>query len=187
MKRIIIAGIAGGIVMFLWGAILHMLLPVGGMGIKTLPDEDTVVAAFKQSISEPGLYFFPGMDMSRKLTPEEQKAWEEKYAAGPTGILVYQPHGGTELTAGPLLTEVASDIVAALLLAWVISLMVASYAARFLAAAILGLFAWLTLSISYWNWYGFPGSFILAEGIDQVIGWGLSGLVTAKIVRPRAA
>jgi hypothetical protein len=71
MKKILIAGILGGIVAFLWSSFAHMVLPTGDMGVRSLPGEDAIVAAMKQSIHEPGLYFFPGMDMSRKLTPEE--------------------------------------------------------------------------------------------------------------------
>ncbi|HXU11392.1 MAG TPA: hypothetical protein VN898_05460 [Candidatus Binatia bacterium] len=64
--------------------------------------------------------------------------------------------------------------------------MAARYWPRVLAVALLGVFAWLSLSVSYWNWYGFPASFILAEGIDQAVGWTLGGLAIARIVPPRA-
>ena len=36
--RILIAGVIGGLVMFMWGAVAHMMLPIGEMGMK-LPTE----------------------------------------------------------------------------------------------------------------------------------------------------
>lgn len=51
------------------------------------------------------------------------------------------------------------------------------------AVAGLGLFAWISISLSYWNWYAFPADFVVAEGIDQVAGWFLAGLAVAKTAR----
>jgi hypothetical protein len=61
-----------------------------------------------------------------------------------------------------------------------------SYLARVLAATCFGLFAWLAISISYWNWYRFDPKFTLSEGIEQTVGWFLAGLVMAAIVKRRA-
>ena len=182
MKRIAIAAIAGGVIVFVWSSIAHVLLPLGEMGISTLPNEAPFIAALKGS--KDGLYFFPGMDMSHKPTPEEQKAWEAKVQAGPTGILVYSERGEA-MSPRQLGSEFLSNVLAALVAAWIASLLAAPYGRRVLAIALLGLFAWLSLTVSYWIWYRFPGSFILAEGITEVVGWLLAGLAIAKIV-PRA-
>jgi hypothetical protein len=184
MRRILIGGIAAGVVVFAWGAISHMLLPTGEMGIKRIPNEETVLGTLKDSIREPGLYFFPGMDMSRKPTPEEEKAWTERYQAGPTGILVYNPAGGSPLSPRQLLTELASNIAAALLAAWIVSQVSGGYGRRAILVMGMGLFAWLCLSVSYWNWYGFPAATTLSEAIDQVGGWLFGGLILAAIVKP---
>ena len=182
MKRIAIAAIAGGVIVFVWSAIAHMLLPIGEMGISTLTNEGPFIAALQGA--KDGLYFFPGMDMSRKPTPEEQKAWEAKVAAGPTGILVYHEKGEA-MSPRQLGSELVTNVLAALIAAWIASLLAAAYGRRVLAIALLGLFGWVSLSLSYWIWYGFPTSFILGEGITEVVGWFLAGLAIAKIV-PRA-
>lgn len=187
MKRILLAGVVGGVVIFVWSAFSHMVLPLGGMGLRELPNEDEVVATLRQSVPESGLYLFPGFDMRENSSPEQQQAWQAKYSAGPVGMLVYQRNGGEALSPRQLLTELASNVGAALLLAWVLSPIGGGYARRVLASAFLGLFAWLSISASYWNWYGFPGAFIAAEGIDQFIGWGLAGLAMAAIMKRRRA
>jgi hypothetical protein len=50
-------------------------------------------------------------------------------------------------------------------------------------STLLGLFAWLSISVSYWNWYGFTGAFTSAELIDQLGGWFFGGLVLAGMTR----
>ena len=183
MKRIVLAGIFAGLVVFIFSAIDHMALPTGHMGLKMLPQEEAVLAAMRPLISEPGLYLFPGMDMSKRPTPEEEKAWVAKYVAGPTGLLVYNPAGEQPMQPRQLSMELATDILAACIAAYLVSLTTASFGQRVLMVTLLGLFAWLSISVSYWTWYRFPTAFVLAEGIDQVGGWLCGGLVLATVFR----
>src|SRR6185295_9013897 len=53
--RIILAAIVGSIIVFVWSAVAHMVLPIGEMGVKSLPSEEKVVPALKDAIKEPGL------------------------------------------------------------------------------------------------------------------------------------
>ena len=98
-KKIVISGVLAGLAMFIWSAIAHMLLPIGEMGIKTIPNEDAVIAAMKANITEDGFYFIPGEGMAHaKTLPKDQQeaameAWQKKYEAGPRAILVYHPTG----------------------------------------------------------------------------------------------
>jgi hypothetical protein len=159
------------------------------MGFSTLPDEASVLAALKSSVPEAGLYIFPnpGMDMSRKPTPEEQAAWEARMQSGPTGLLVYNPTAGEGLSPRQLVSEFLTNVLAAAVAAFVASLIAAAYGRRVLVITLIALFGWLSLSVSYWIWYPFPGSFILAEGITEVMGWFLAGLAIARIVPPAGA
>src|SRR5256885_10635358 len=50
--------------------------PLGRMGLSTFAD-DSMVETFK-SVPASGMYYFPRMDMTRKPTAEEQKAYAEK-------------------------------------------------------------------------------------------------------------
>lgn len=163
-----------------------MALPLGEMGIKAIPDEEGVTNALRTSISEKGLYFFPGFDKSKPLSPSEQKAWEAKLNAGPSGIMVVTPSGGEAMTPKQLGTEFASNIVAALLAGILLSMTNLSYGKRVLFVTLLGVFGWITISVPYWNWYGFPTDFTLAALVEEAVGWFLAGLVLAAIVRPCA-
>jgi hypothetical protein len=183
MAKILLAGAVGGIVVFLWSAFTHMVLPTGEAGIRQIPNEDAVVGAMKESMREPGLYLFPGMDMHRKPTPEEKQAWAAKTAAGPTGFLVYHPTGSSVLSPKYFVTELVANIAAAILLALVLASVPASLGKRGIYGMLFGLFAWLSITVSYWNWYGFPGSFVGEEALDQIGGWLLGGLAIAALFK----
>lgn len=183
MKKVLLAGILGGLIAFVWSSIAHML-PTGHMGLSTLNEkEDAVLAALKSNVAQPGLYFFPGVEMSG-ATAEQRSAWEAKLKAGPYGLLLYHPNGGEAISPKQLLIEFLSTVLCGLIAAFVLASTVGTFGSRAITVALLGLFAWLAISISQWNWYGFPFAFIALDALDQIIGWLLAGLLMAKMIRP---
>jgi hypothetical protein len=74
--------------------------------------------------------------------------------------------------------------VAALLAAFVLSQVWSGYPMRVLVVTLMGIFGFASISVSYWNWYGFPTDFTAGEAITEIVGWFLAGLVMAAIVRP---
>ena len=91
--------------MFMWGAVSHMLTPVGEMGLKTIANEEPVVMSLQANLKEPGFYFVPGMDMSKEPTPEEEAAWTARYEKGPNAIVIYSPSRSPQLPDVPSSTE----------------------------------------------------------------------------------
>jgi hypothetical protein len=189
-KRIVLGGIVGGIVIFLWGFVSHMLLPLGEMGVHALPDEGSVVGPIRSTVKEPGFYMFPGMDHAKQPSEADQQAWAEKAKQGPYGVLIVRPQG-VEFAMGPLLlTEAGTNIISALLAALLLSQVRVgtSYWTRVGFVTLLGLFAFALDIVPYWNWYSFPADFVASELIEHVVAMLLCGLVLAAIVRtPKSA
>jgi hypothetical protein len=183
MKRMVLAGILAGVVVFVWSAVDHMVLAIGHWGVKTLPREEAALAALKAAVPEGGLYIFPGMDMSHRPTPEEYKAYEAKYVAGPTGLLVINMGGNAAMTSRQLSSELLTDILAGLIAAFVVSQTAAPFGRRVMIVMLMGMFGWFSISASYRIWYGFPTAYVLTEGIDQVAGWFLGGVAIAWMYR----
>ncbi len=183
--RLFIAAILGGIVMFVWGAFSHMVLNIYGTSMTPVPNETAVIAALKENIKEPGWYFVPGMDMTRQPTDEEMASFTEKYKAGPTASIIYQPVGSDLISPTQLGTEFVSNIAAAFIAALILSFAVVGFFRGAVISTLIGLTGWLSINVSYWNWYRFPTSFVTAELIDQAAGWFLSGLVIAFVMRHR--
>jgi len=187
MGRRLLAAIAGGIVVFIWSAVSHMALGLGSAGIRTLPNEERMAQAIRGVVTEPGLYFFPGMDPSRKMTPEEERAWTERYRRGPSGLMIVQPGGRDPMEPTQFVVELLADILAAGVAASLLAGLGGPLLARAGAVGLLGLFEWADLSVSYWNWYKFPTLYTGAALVEQVVGWTLAGLVMALMLRPRPA
>lgn len=185
MGRRLLAAIAGGLVVFVWSAVSHMALGLGSAGIRTIPNEERMAQAIRGVVTEPGLYFFPGLDPSRKMTPEEERAWTERYRRGPSGILVVQPAGREPMEPTQFVIELLADTLAAGVAAFILAGLGGPLLARAGAVGLLGVFEWADLSVSYWNWYKFPTLYTGAALVEQVVGWTLAGLVMALILRAR--
>ncbi|MGO9650062.1 MAG: hypothetical protein ACLPOO_18665 [Terriglobales bacterium] len=189
MKRVLLAGVLGGIAMFVWASIAHLALPLGRTGIKEIPNEQAVLSGMQAQLGgNSGLYAFPGMGLGPNPTREEENAamqqYEQKLAANPSGILIYHPPGAKALTPGQLVTEFLTEVAEALLLAWLLAqTSLATFASRMGFVTIAALMAAITTNIPYWNWYGFPSSYTIAYMSTQLIGYLLAGMVAAAILK----
>jgi hypothetical protein len=189
--RIILAGVLGGIAMFIWSSIAHMALPLGEAGIRELPKP--ALAALQTGLGEKsGLYLFPGLGVGENATHEQRseamKQMGERLARNPSGLLMYYPTGARPLTMGKLLsiefaTELFEAILAVLLLA---QTPIASFGGRAGFIFVVGILAAIATNVSYWNWYGFPGLYTAAYIFTQIVGFLCAGLVAALVLRKSA-
>jgi hypothetical protein len=188
-KRIVLAGVLGGLALFVWLSAAHMALGLGNKGMKDLPNEQAVMGTMHDNLPQSGFYFFPSLRVAKDASREQQnaamKAYEQKIAAGPSGILIYHPSGVKGLSAGQLLTEFGTNILQGLLAAILLSFATGlrSYASRFAFVVVAGFMAVITTNISYWNWYGFPGSYTIAYGFTEFVGYVCIGLVAAAVIK----
>lgn len=188
--RILIAGILGGILLFVWGGLYHDLLPFGEVGLKELPNDQAVVNTLKANIPGAGMYLFPTTGLPSDATHAQRMAKMEevnkRVATGPQGVLIYRPIG-RPLSAGMLVTECLTNILQALIIAFLLAKIGARrFASRLGFAFVIGLVAAITTNISLWNWYGFPSAWIISNIVYVVIGYFIVGLVTAAIVKANA-
>jgi hypothetical protein len=182
----LVATVAGAVTMFVWGAISHMVL-LEGVGFSRISDEERIVSALRSSLPGDGLYFLPSIDLRKSPSAEETAAFEARFRAGPTGMIVFHAAGDAPVSFRKLSIQFLSTLVAAGILSYVLSLTVAAYWTRVELASLLGAFGVFAISSIYWNWYGFPNAFLLAQGVDMVVGWSLAGAVIAKLNPPATA
>jgi hypothetical protein len=175
MKKILVAGVLGGLAMFAWEAVAHTFTPLGEMGLSTMPNEGAVRAALAAQLgAADGLYFFPAMQMGD--TPP----------AGPWGLLLYHP--AFAFSWSVMGWEVLVELVMGLALALLIGLAnVASFGRRMAIACLVGVSAAFAVSPSYTIWFGFPDAYTLAQMIVAFGDYVVGGIVIAALLRPRAA
>jgi hypothetical protein len=191
-KRVLLAGLLGGIAMFAWTSIAHMVLPLGDAGIKEMPNESAVLTVMSSQMgSAPGFYFFPGMGVGPNATRAQKKAamkdYQGKLDVNPSGILLYHPPGVKMMTGAMLGTEFLTELVEAFLVVFLLAqTRLRSLGARVGFVTLAGVLAAIATNISYWNWYGFPGKYTAAYILTQVLGFFCIGIIAALMMKGAA-
>jgi hypothetical protein len=190
--KILLAGILGGIVMFIWTSIAHMFLPLGEAGVGEIPNESAVLSAMQSNIGDQtGLYIFPGLGVGKNATRQEKneamKQSAAKASTGPSGILMY--HSTRRFNFGKLMgIEFGTELLEAILVVFLLAqTRIASFAGRVGFVLVAGILAAIATNVSYWNWYGFPDVYIASYMLIQVIGFFCVGIVAALMLRNTSA
>ena len=189
--RILLAGIVGGIAMFIWTSIAHMALPLGEAGINEIPNESAVLSAMQGNIGDKtGLYIFPGLGVSKNATREEKseamKQMQQRIAANPSGILMYHPPGRPFAFGKSLVVEFSTEVLQAILVIWLLAqTRIGSLGGRVGFVLIAGILAAITTNVSYWNWYGFPGVYTASYILIEIVGFFLVGVAAGLVLRKR--
>ena len=186
--RILLAALAGAIAMFIWSAIAHMATPLATIGFSHMKNEPAVLQAMTSEnvAAKPGLFIFPWTD------PHDPKMMD-KYAAlaktHPTGMLLYRPVGqqmGGDMTP-MLIKEFLKQFAQALIAAWIVSMIAAGFVTRVGVVTAIGASAGIATNVSYWNWYGYPTDYTLAQITIEVISALVAGLAIAAVMNRRTA
>jgi hypothetical protein len=90
--------------------------------------------------------------------------------------------GGTRDMGQAMLLTVMSNILAAALATWLLLQTASlSYWCRVGFVVVVALTTGVVAHVPYWTWWKFSTSFTLVEFADLLVGWGLAGLVIAKV------
>ena len=189
--RILIAGIVGGILMFTMGAVGHMVFQLQGRAMSQFPDEEAFIDQVRGHNFKPGMYGFPESTPEMEKDPQGYEKLNERYKTGPSGMLVIVPPGQDMMSSETLGMELVANTLAALLAAWIVSLLAANvnFFQRWGVLFLMGVIGWLSLSASYGIWYRFPPQFVHDELYCAMLEWAVAGAAIAAIVRrsPAAA
>ena len=191
MSRNLAGGIVGGIILFMWGFLAWTVLPIHSSTIRNLQNEDAVISALQQSIDTKGMYFFPARPHAHgSPSPEEEKAWAEKYERGPIGMIMYDPQGSNPMMPMQMITGVIINILSALIVAWFLSrstAVVSSYISRVAYCGMFGVFITVAAHLLTWNWLLQPNDWIAGLIVDDLVAWLLAGAGIAAFVKKSAA
>jgi hypothetical protein len=189
MKKTLLGGLVGGIILFVWSFLAWVVLPLHTTTLHPIANEDAVVAALKPALPAKGVYPLranPGMGADKAT----QDAWMAKMSQGPTGLIVYNPAGVDPMMAGQMGTGIVLDILSALVVSWLLTRSTAfssPYMTRVMFCGVFAIFATVFDYLTMWNWMGYPGDFTSALIVDALIAWLLAGLGIAAIVKSTPA
>jgi hypothetical protein len=176
--RILIAGVLGGIAMFIWASIAHVATPLARMGLKAVPNEAAVSAAMHKNLGDkPGLYFIPFATDTDQKTMAQQEA---RLKVEPSALLAYQPPGANRF-GRQLGVEFTLEVIESILTAAVL-VVAAGFAQRLALAVMVGVVAAIATNFSYWNWYGFSFDYTLANAFTELVKFVVAGVVIALVL-----
>ena len=189
MNRIFLAGLLGGIAMFIWTSIAHMALPLGETGVREIANESIVLDAMQANIGDQsGLSYFPGLGVgpnpTREQKSEAMKKMDKALAHHPSGILIYHPAGSRPFKMASLSSvEFVMELIKAFLAVFLLAqTRLTSYGARVCFVTVIGVIAAIATNVSYWNWCGFPSNYTAAYAACNSVCVGCASrvLVAAK-------
>jgi len=188
-KALLLGGLLGGLVLFVWGSISWMVLPWHLMTLEKFKDEATVAQALSANAGVSGVYLLPNPHKHDPGMTEEQKKAEEaegvkRMVQGPFMFAAVSLSGAGNM-GHPLLITLLGNILSALLATWMLLKTIGlRYMGRVGFIMLIALTAAMVAYLPGWTWWRFSTSFTSVGVADLLIGWFLAGLVIAKVTSP---
>ncbi len=187
MARIGIAGLVGGIVYFVWGMLVWMVIPLHMPTISGLPDEARLTEVLKAQGLESGVYVAPWSDNEADWEDPES-AFTKNHVSGPLYSVFYHRDGlppmDPKVMVGGLVINILAACLAAGLLYCALPLG-GGFLGRVGFVTGLGVFVAIVAHLGYWNWMHFATDWTLGFVLDTILGWALAGLAIAAIIKAR--
>jgi 4-amino-4-deoxy-L-arabinose transferase-like glycosyltransferase len=172
MKKLAIASIVGGIIIFIYQTLSWTVLNLHQANQEYTPKQDTILAFMNQQFSEDGSYLLPYFpkgtssdDMQKLMQSAMGKPWMQ-----------IQYHKVQNMSMGANIAKgLVTDILIVALLCWILIKMTdAGFGKIFMACLITGIIVFLNSPFTVHIWY--PKADIGAHFTDAVISWGLCGI-----------
>ncbi len=179
MKNLLLTTLLGAVALFLWNAISWMGLQLHNQAFQNLPDASPTTD-FIQQLPGAGVYHFPGIpddgDMSKIAA---------KSAEGPVvSLMIAHPSGRAAFSSGRFLLSFIYNLLSVGIVVFLLSQTVKNqFWSKWSFVALFGAFAAICVELPVANWYGIPPSYFLPNLVDHLIGWGIVGLIAAKMIR----
>lgn len=182
--KLLLASLAGAAILFVWGFLFWGM--ADGFGSRApIPNEDAITTVLRESITESGVYRYPGMDQSIE-------GWEERYETqlqqGPIYTVSYHAGGAEPMNVGLMITGFVQWFIAAFILCLILNMAIgslATYGRRLAFIFLAGLFASLTICPTEAIWMYDSWNLAFMNILYYTVGWLLAGLAIAKMVKPR--
>jgi len=173
MTRILTASVAGGVVLFFWGFLTHVVIGWYDAAWQGFTDERAVTAAIEAHAPAGGVYYLPF-----RPDPNRPPATEAMVIVRAAGD---RPPMGVQMAGG-----LAINVVSVALVLLLLSPRAASpYWVRVGHFTLAGLVIGFVGQAYYWNWFGFPTVYFGLSVADSIIAWTLAGLVAAPLAARR--
>lgn len=171
MKQKLLLSALGGVVLFVWGFISWVILPWHMNVANQFADEAAVSEVLKANSPASGIYYLPFS--------------EENYTPGQVAAFANVQPDGMEMNMGKTMGFglLAQFIAVFLVLGLLGDGKGRSYSCKVGFFSLAGLTIAFVSQSMYWNWFGFPTTYMLIMMADSVIAWTLAGLAVSGLIK----
>lgn len=181
MKRLTIAALVGGLIIFIWQTLSWAVLNIHGASQEYTPKQDTIMAFLNTQFSEEGAYLMPrspdnasSEEMEKQMKANEGKPWVQ-----------LQYHKAMNISMGGNIAKgLITDIIIVALLCYVLVRMTgAGFGTIFIATLGTGIIVFLNSPYTIHIWY--PKADLGAHLLDALVSFGLCGLWLGWYLKPK--
>jgi hypothetical protein len=178
-KKVIVAGVLGGLVMMVWMILVNGILGFNSrINMKRIADERVVFETLKHNITEPGRYV---------CNPE---VTSEGFPGGEPVFSILYGGMGHEAAGRNMLIQLPFFFIAPIVAAWMLSVTsketLASLPRKVAFVACIGLLLGVWGHLGNYGIGGYPLASTIALIAHDLALWALVGLVLAWRIRPEA-
>lgn len=172
MKKVIIGGIVGGILIFIWQTLSWTVLDLHRPGQDYTPKQDSIISFLNSQFSADGAYMVPSYPKGTS-NEEMEKIMKDNYGK-PWAEIQY--HSKMEYSMGMnILRGLLVDIVIAWMLCWMlVKYSNNSFGKTFISCLFVGFISFLNIVYTKDIWYHVFDT--NAYMIDMFASWGLCGI-----------
>lgn len=185
--RHLLAAFVAAIVVFFWGFMAWPAIGLWDFAFPPTPNEVAIADTLKSSLGGDGAYIVPfmpegyGVSTDDPAKQAEFEAFEARHRAGPFALILYRASGSEVMPPVELIRGFVIEVVAALLLACVLSTVKGGFARKVFVGFTVALFAATACYGVMGNFMRMPLPFVFAFWADAIIAWTLATLVIAKM------
>jgi hypothetical protein len=180
MKKLVIASLVGGIIVFIWQTLSWTVLDLHRAGQEYTPKQDSIEAFLNTQFTEDGSYFIPNYpkgtsyeEMEKSMPSRKGKPWMQ-----------IQYHKEMNINMGAnIFKNLVTDIIIVAFFCWILTKMTsAGFVTIFITCVLTGLIVFLNSPFTVHIWYSKAD--IGAHLADALLSWGLCGLWLGWYLKP---
>lgn len=172
MKKILIGGLVGGILLFAWQTISYAVANFHDKGQAYTSKQDTILQFLNNSGLEEGTYFIPRLQ--NENSSEEMEKFMKEVDGKPWAQISYYKawhmNMGMNMARGAI-----ANVIIICFLVWIFTKMgTQSFSTYFVASLLVGIICFTNGPYTGHIWY--PKHDINAYFVDAIASWGLVGI-----------
>ena len=172
MKKLIIGGLVGGILVFLWQTLSWTVLDLHGKEYQQAPAQDSVLSFLNSQFSETGQYYLP--HAKEGASSKEKQQMQEEMQGKPWAVVSFHKAYDMNMVTN-IIRGLLAAIISAFFVCWILIKQTnTSFLTTFISSLLIGLVGYLFIPYAMNIWFQAPG--VVTNFVDVLISWGLCGL-----------